>query len=71
MIWMYWKKFSLLEEHSTYKILYYQNQAKLSKSHELSDDERELASQTAAKLQAKMFHIETRYKDILALNPKY
>lgn len=71
MIWMYWRKFSLMEEHSAYKILYYQNQVKMSKTQIYSEEERVMASQAASKLQAKMFHIETRFKDILALNPKY
>ena len=71
MIWMYWKKFALMEEHSSYKILYYRNQVKIATPEKFTEEERDTAIQTAGNLQTKMFNIETRHKDILALVPKY
>ena len=71
MIWMYWKKFALMEEHALYKVLYYQNQKKIASPDRYTEDERRLASKTAEKLQLKMYNIETRHKDIINLVPKY
>ena len=50
MIWMYWKKFALLEEHASYKVLYYKNQVKIAAPHRYSEEERELAGETAGNL---------------------
>ena len=71
MIWNYWKKFALLEEHASYKVLFYRNQAKIAATHRYSEEDRIQASETAENLQRKMYTIETRYRDILKLVPKY
>ena len=71
MIWMYWKKFALMEEHASYKVLYYKNEVKIAAPNSYSEEERSLAVETAENLQRKMFNIETRHKDILNLKPKY
>ena len=71
MIWKYWKKFALMEEHALYKVLFYQNQIKMASLGNYSEEDRMIAGKTADKLQLKMYNIETRYKDYFNLVPKY
>ena len=70
MLWNYWKKFSLLEEHASYKIEYYSCLEKLATTN-IPDADRQAARKQSDILMAKMYSMEQKFKEILELVPKY